>query len=62
MVHPVDNAIRNTRVLARRAITTREDRIDFSSELCALALGVFEGTRLVSRVFDDEVTVRRIPE
>ncbi|MGK8361571.1 FUSC family protein [Corynebacterium amycolatum] len=62
MVHPVDNAMRNIRVLARRAITAREDHIDFSSELCALVLGVSEGTRLVSHVLDDEAAVRRIPE
>lgn len=62
MVHPVDNAMRNIRVLARRAITAREDHIDFSPELCDLVLGVSEATRLVSHLLDDEASVRKIPE
>lgn len=61
IVHPVDNAMRNIRVLARRAITAREDHIEFSNRLCDLVAGVSEGTRLVGRLLDNEAASRKIP-
>ena len=62
MVHPVDNAMRNVRVLARRAITAREDHVDFDPELCNLVVGVSEGTRLVGGLLDRQPTSHRIPD
>ncbi|HHT13194.1 MAG TPA: hypothetical protein GX013_08550, partial [Propionibacterium sp.] len=40
LVHPVDNAVRNIRVLARRAITSTEDNVAASDQLVALVMGV----------------------
>lgn len=61
IVHPVDNAMRNIRVLARRAITAREDHIEFSDELSDLVAGVSEGMRLVGQFMDNEAASRKIP-
>ncbi|ALA68140.1 FUSC family protein [Corynebacterium lactis] len=61
VVHPVDNAMRNIRVLARRAITAREDHIQFDSRLCDLVVGVSEAARFVGLLLDNEAAIRKIP-
>lgn len=61
VVHPTDNALRNIRILARRAIVAQEDHVEFSPELVELVAGVSEAARSVRRLIDDHPTLSAIP-
>lgn len=61
VVHPTDNALRNIRILARRAIVAQEDHIEFSPELVKLVMGVSESARSVRKLIDDHPTLSAIP-
>lgn len=58
---PIDNAVRNIRVLARRAITAREDHIDFSEDLTDLVLRTSAAAHLVGRFLADDASLEKIP-
>ncbi|WP_052054215.1 FUSC family protein [Corynebacterium freneyi] len=62
LVHPVDNAVRNIRVLARRAITSAEDNVTASDQLVALVMGVSQSAHTVRRLLDDAPSLAEIPE
>lgn len=61
IVKPVDNAMRNTRVVARRAITAAEDHVDVHFRLIALIAATASCTRLVRRLIDDSETLPGVP-
>ncbi len=62
LVHPVDNALRNIRVLARRAITASEDHTEPSPELVELVMGVSHAMHVVRRLLDDTPSLAEVPE
>lgn len=62
VVHPVDNMVRNVRVLARRAITMTTDSVVASRELVDLVLGCGRAARTVRRLLDDAPSLSDIPE
>lgn len=62
VVHPVDNALRNVRVLARRAITATEDNVTVSPAVVELIMGVGRGAHTVRRLLDDAPSLADIPE
>ncbi|MEJ5920374.1 MULTISPECIES: FUSC family protein [unclassified Corynebacterium] len=62
IVHPTDNALRNIRLLARRAITASEDHIELKPEIVDLVMGVSEAMRSVRHLLDDDPTLATIPK
>lgn len=62
LVHPVDNALRNIRVLARRAITASEDHTEPSPQLVELVMGVSHAMHMVRRLLDDTPSLAEVPQ
>ncbi len=62
VVHPVDNAVRNVRVLARRAIIAMQDSAVPSPEVIDLVKGCGQSMRTVRRLLDDAPSLAEIPE
>lgn len=61
IVNPADNAMRNVRVLARRAITACEDGVAAHPELIAMVDEAARCTHLVRRVIDDVPELPEVP-
>lgn len=61
IVAPVDNSMRNTRVLARRAIIAAEDHITVSPELIYLVESTADCVYLVRRLMDKTPDLRSVP-
>ncbi|WP_448852675.1 FUSC family protein [Corynebacterium sp. 335C] len=61
IVNPVDNAMRNTRVLARRAITATEDHVTVSPRIVSLVKGVASCAQMVRRLLDDSPVLPGVP-
>lgn len=61
IVNPVDNAMRNARVLARRAITATEDHVEVSPKLISLVKGTASCAQMVRRLLDDSPVLPGVP-
>ncbi|MBV7295991.1 FUSC family protein [Corynebacterium sp. TAE3-ERU12] len=61
VVNPVDNGIRNTRVLARRAITVTEDRVHVRPEIIEMLAGAAECAYMVRHIVDDVAELPAAP-
>ena len=61
-VAPGDNAVRNVRVLARRAIIAMQDSAVPSPEVIDLVKGCGQSMRTVRRLLDDAPSLAEIPE